>query len=485
MRFTFDTDVHPAFTTYSAGNFAEVAPERLSPVSWSVVGVPVERGMRRLVARVLPRARWASGSHFVFVGYFGCAPFHNLSAFCHLAGHIPGVDPSLVTRCYFHGARVPPADPVRRSLPDGAAAVVRILRESARTRQGLRRLGERVTDLECSVAGAAGSPHGLCQLLPGARRLLDAVWEAHYAATMGVLPVLSLQDGLGRAVTSYWDELEPWVNRPRGLVWNHLHDRGFLDRTFYEVADDREPWSRYARPPGGTGGPVADPAGPFPSDPWDMVPLARLAQLPRVTWLVRTGLAQREATKALAMRTLHALRPVLPAVCAARGLRPDSWPYLAVDELSDPVLPAAVLQRRADRRAEECGAALAAPTVAPGVGGSLPVASGGAGTAGRGLGVCPGVVEGRVVRLGGGGVIRRDGTPLVLVCERADVDIHPVLSEVDAVVTARGSALSHVAILLREYGIPSVVGHPVARGLRDGQTVRVDGTTGEVVVSDG
>jgi rifampicin phosphotransferase len=212
------------------------------------------------------------------------------------------------------------------------------------------------------------------------------------------------------------------------------------------------------------------------------VPLARPAQVPRVTWLVRTALAQREATKALAMRTLHALRPVLPAVCAARGLRPGSWPYLAVDELADPCLPADTLQRRTDRRADECAAALARPAAPPGAAAGTAPADGQGGL--RGLGVCPGRVEGRVVRLGGGAPVRRDGTPLVLVCERADVDIHHLLSIVDAVVTARGSALSHVAILLREYGIPSVVGHPIAAGLRDGQLVRVDGTTGEVSVSD-
>jgi pyruvate,water dikinase len=50
------------------------------------------------------------------------------------------------------------------------------------------------------------------------------------------------------------------------------------------------------------------------------------------------------------------------------------------------------------------------------------------------------------------------------------------------VITARGSALSHVSILAREYGIPAVVGHALARELQPGQEVSLDGSTGEVTV---
>lgn len=510
-RFTLDTDPHPVFTTYSAGNFAEVAPARLSPMAWSLVGVPAERGMRRLVGRLLGEPRWATGSHFVFVGYFACAPFHNLSAFCHLARHIPCVDPELVTRCYFHGADVPATSTAAPSLLHTAATTARILREAARTARRMRGLAERVTDLETSVAAVApqDSVFGLCQQLPAARLLVDDVWEAHYATTMAVLPILSLQDTVGRSVTAYWNELEAWVNRPAELVWDRVTDSaaggapgpggggdrqawatGFLARAFYEVADDHEPWSRYASRAGGVGE-SAPGSSPIPTDPWDMVPLARLAQVHRVTWLVRAALQQREATKCLAMRVLHALRPILPAVCTARGLRHDSWPYLTVGELADASLPTDVLLRRARQRRDECLAALAQPvpatvdTAAASQAGEAAARDRRGRSEPRGLGVCPGQVEGVVVTLATDGEpCRKDGVPLVLVCERADVDIHHLLSKVDAVVTARGSALSHVAIMLREYGIPSVVGHPIAAVLRDGQRVRVDGTTGEVRIRD-
>jgi phosphotransferase system enzyme I (PtsI) len=51
-----------------------------------------------------------------------------------------------------------------------------------------------------------------------------------------------------------------------------------------------------------------------------------------------------------------------------------------------------------------------------------------------------------------------------------------------AIVTERGSATSHTAILARELGIPAVVGFEGALELTDGTTVLVDGSTGEVIL---
>jgi pyruvate,water dikinase len=50
-----------------------------------------------------------------------------------------------------------------------------------------------------------------------------------------------------------------------------------------------------------------------------------------------------------------------------------------------------------------------------------------------------------------------------------------------AVVTDTGGALSHCAIVAREYGIPAVVGTGVGtKTIRSGQTIEVDGTNGVV-----
>mgnify|MGYP003705494837 CR=1 FL=1 len=49
------------------------------------------------------------------------------------------------------------------------------------------------------------------------------------------------------------------------------------------------------------------------------------------------------------------------------------------------------------------------------------------------------------------------------------------------IVTERGGALSHAAIVAREYGIPAVVGCPEAsKRIVTGQRLRVDGAKGEV-----
>lgn len=51
------------------------------------------------------------------------------------------------------------------------------------------------------------------------------------------------------------------------------------------------------------------------------------------------------------------------------------------------------------------------------------------------------------------------------------------------IVSAEGGPTSHTAILARALGVPAVVGSPQADGLRDGETVMLDGSTGEVVSS--
>lgn len=97
-----------------------------------------------------------------------------------------------------------------------------------------------------------------------------------------------------------------------------------------------------------------------------------------------------------------------------------------------------------------------------------------------GIGVSPGVVEGRVRRL---------TTPLpkrladgdVLVGAHADFALSPLWLRAAAVVSETGGAASPAAEILRELGIPAVmsVPHAVAH-LADGERVRIDGTGGRV-----
>ncbi len=82
------------------------------------------------------------------------------------------------------------------------------------------------------------------------------------------------------------------------------------------------------------------------------------------------------------------------------------------------------------------------------------------------------------------GGLPQSGDPFVLVAsDLAPADtalLDPTVCR--AILTEKGSATSHTAILARELGIPAVVGFEGALELADGVTVLVDGSTGEVIV---
>lgn len=72
----------------------------------------------------------------------------------------------------------------------------------------------------------------------------------------------------------------------------------------------------------------------------------------------------------------------------------------------------------------------------------------------------------------------------ILVCPFTDPAWTPLLRLAGGVVTETGGALSHAAIVAREYGIPAVLGLPGAlTSIPDGAAVTVDGTTGAVTTS--
>ena len=69
----------------------------------------------------------------------------------------------------------------------------------------------------------------------------------------------------------------------------------------------------------------------------------------------------------------------------------------------------------------------------------------------------------------------------VLVVTHLDPRLAPLVPRLAGLVAETGSPLSHLAILAREQGVPTVVGHRGAREqFRPGDLVEVDGTTGEV-----
>ncbi|MDD9371978.1 MAG: PEP-utilizing enzyme, partial [Acidimicrobiales bacterium] len=73
----------------------------------------------------------------------------------------------------------------------------------------------------------------------------------------------------------------------------------------------------------------------------------------------------------------------------------------------------------------------------------------------------------------------------VLIVAHLDPRLAPVIPRLSGLVAETGSPLSHLAILAREHGVPTVVGHLGAtERYRSGDVVSVDGTVGTVTVVD-
>lgn len=103
------------------------------------------------------------------------------------------------------------------------------------------------------------------------------------------------------------------------------------------------------------------------------------------------------------------------------------------------------------------------------------------GSANGGTGASAGHAEG-VVHDG-------DGVPpkgAILVVATLDPDLATLLPRLGGLVAETGSVLSHLAIMAREYGVPTVVGvtDAVTR-FPAGSRISVDGTSGEVKLAEG
>ena len=489
-----DTDPHPVFRVYSAGNFGEVAPQRLSPMSWSLVGEPMERATRALVRRLWGRRGWAEGSHFVFLGYFGCRPYHNLAAYCQLARSIPGLTPADVTAAYFEGIE-PPAEvrTLREPVTRQVLGSGRLLRELAEIGPTLRELEERVALLESGVreARSTGSPIAAFTVMERARAVLDDCWRAHILTTAGLVPLRVVQRRMYRRLVRHPDEVALWLGKPRELVWDRLHraastgdEHGpgdFLNSSFYEVADTHAPWREFVvRHWVSAAGSVGGAALVSPAEalrgmlgPW------RGHAVQALSTMVGATMAGREHSKSLVMRTLHVFRRLLPDLSVHLGVDNERWPYLTIREFADLVREPG-LALRAQPRLAACRSALAVPMpehldLTEDDGRRRPWAPGAARPT---RGVAPGVAVGAVMSPDDD---PPDG-PCVLVCESADADVAPLLPFVSGVLTERGSELSHIAILAREYQIPCVVGYAGIAALDKYSTISINGNTGEVIV---
>jgi phosphoenolpyruvate synthase/pyruvate phosphate dikinase len=100
-----------------------------------------------------------------------------------------------------------------------------------------------------------------------------------------------------------------------------------------------------------------------------------------------------------------------------------------------------------------------------------------------GSGASPGVAEGIARVVTGPDDLARVQPGDVLVAATTTPAWTPLFPSLAALVTDTGGILSHAAVVAREYGIPAVVGAAGAStAIPDGVRVRVNGTTGVVVV---
>ena len=99
----------------------------------------------------------------------------------------------------------------------------------------------------------------------------------------------------------------------------------------------------------------------------------------------------------------------------------------------------------------------------------------------RGVAASPGRGRGPVRLVNGPSDFERFQRGDVLVCRATTVSWVPLFTMASAIVVDVGGALSHAALVAREFGIPAVTGTGIAlEVLIDGETVEVDGTAGTV-----
>ncbi|MCM1326169.1 MAG: PEP-utilizing enzyme [Bacteroidales bacterium] len=105
----------------------------------------------------------------------------------------------------------------------------------------------------------------------------------------------------------------------------------------------------------------------------------------------------------------------------------------------------------------------------------------GAGDVLKGVGGSSGEAVGRVCIVRGPEEFGKLEKGDILVCPYTDPEWTPLFKVATAVVADTGAALSHAAIVAREYGIPAVLGVGLATTrFKDGEMIRVNGSKGEV-----
>ncbi|MFE9322580.1 NAD-dependent epimerase/dehydratase family protein [Nocardia sp. NPDC052278] len=201
--------------------------------------------------------------------------------------------------------------------------------------------------------------------------------------------------------------------------------------------------------------------------------------------LATTSIARRERSRDACMRISYELRLILRewgTRLSERGVltAPGDLPYLSLDEIYQPPVDA---RERVQRRRAERERLRALPVPVHFTQSWQPESAQQDGDSGiemvSGLAVSPGVAVGRVRIMSDADDELESGE--VLVASVTDTGWTPFFGCAAAVVTDIGGAMSHAAIVAREFGIPAVVNTVNAtKVLRTGQLVEVDGVAGTI-----
>ncbi|NKY97194.1 PEP-utilizing enzyme [Nocardiopsis alborubida] len=486
--FSLDTPGLERNSVHSGHNFREVAPEVLSPLTWSIIGAGMERGFRDAADR-FGRER-PSGPRPAFVSYFGFRPYFNMTTVERLADELPVVAPEDIWALLLGG----PAPDLRRGERPGR------FHRWGRLRGALAFLGAnahafgRAQAVLAKAEGAtmdalsSDSPWKKGAACEAAVRAGRAAWALHIRTTCVAFVAASATK---RILESQYDpdtamELLRASAHRTDEDGGHASARGEgltqgLDRlNNYEVADQGTDFTAFAsvmssaasvlnessgRGRGGqTVEEVAIPMG-----------TARGPLYERVVRFMRLALGERERSKEIGLRSLHCVRLLLDG--GAFGYDPRTAAYLGIEEIRG--LGGRAVDRLVHERAEELRAAseLAYPVdVQVRADGLRPLRRSSATGANTGYSLAPGWAEGVLCA-------ESDGEPdRVLVGDR--VDGNYVLAVMPSgVVTKYGSMLSHVAIVCRELGIPCVAGVELRPGDL-GKRATVDGWSGVVAPKD-
>lgn len=235
---------------------------------------------------------------------------------------------------------------------------------------------------------------------------------------------------------------------------------------------------------------------------------ARLGMMPRRKFrgllkAAHAGIEGRELAKSQWARSTHAIRLMVREIgrrLASRGIiaDPEDIFFMRLAELKEAMAghPVPDLAARIARRRADYERALQVETDERFSGRPVPrlrkdsaavaesSASGSEGEVLRGIPVSPGRVtaKARVVRELADDVDLEPGE--ILVCPFTDAAWTPLFFNAAAVVMDLGGPLSHGSTVAREYGLPAVVNVKTGtQRIRDGQTITVDGTKGEVIVT--